>query len=79
MCVKSVLCGKHYSGKKQKDPLRKAGVPRMASFTFTCAVNPVCVPIPRSRCSLLAEGLEISVIYAALQGTTWSYLPKLFQ
>lgn len=50
-------------------------MPRTASFT--CAVNPVCVHIPRKKCSVLAEGLEISVIYAALEGTTWSYLPRL--
>jgi len=73
---KPFLCRKHYSGKKQKDPLGKARVPRMASFAFTCLASLVSIHVPRNNSVL---SLEVSVIYAALQGTTWSHFPRLFQ
>ena len=46
-------CGKHYSGKEQKDPLGKAGVPRMASFVFTCLASSCLYPHTQKQpCSL---------------------------
>lgn len=53
---KPFLCGKHYSGKKIKDPLGKARVPRMASFAFTCPASSCLYPHTRNNSVLSLSG-----------------------
>lgn len=70
-----------YSGQRRwKDVLRKGGVPRMASFPFTCPVSLISGPhTQKGLFPLLTGGLEVWVIDVAFQRTTWFHLPRLFQ